>query len=694
MSFDFEQAHRRREQIKNNIEKSYNGNLTPLTDEELEKAANDFFEKGGKRAVIGEKRMFGGREYIKTAQGWKFHGKGGGKKAKQHQEDTLEHHRKAGTKHPHEESGEGGEKGGLEGAKKSVSDALVSRFTNSEDEGAHEKAEKAIKDYMKASGINPVHIDDEPIMEDEMFYNEDGDMSPKQAQSHVKNKVLPYLDRVIQAMKDDGLGMDERKETSAGQDKKTDFLVDFFGEDQIKEYKKGGWKKENRSELVDNIFEALHDDTNDMDEPDYFNDDESGAARPSSKDLERAAEKIADKILEGGEKKEKASKKKSEEKDESWKGTNVRDMSAKQLRAAADHFGISTEGMKLKDVRAAVLDKTVDSHLEGLKKKIETEKKDKLDSKTQSLVDHYDKWIESYVSSGWGTDEKSKKLLESNIKKFLKKDVEKMNDSKAGKTQISSSDINKAAKVIADKIINKTIERYGERKHDWADTEEGKVEANKQQLEYSFYELLNDENNREASNDLYTSVAKVLQDNGVRLFYSFDFAKDMMDHDPAFKVGKGESRDDIYKHVRKEIIPRIEEMAGFAKEFEESLPQNYEDRYIPSINSYIHEEDERKKARKQQDKIMKDAFGISGKGDFRDSKEFKEIDKNWDGKDASELKKIFEDKVNSVTKNKKYNELAVKDAVQVMMRDIVDRRSNQIKKDFFKKHPHKNFNSK
>ena len=470
MSFDFEHAHRRKEQIKNNIEKSYNGNLTPLTDEELEKAANDFFEKGGKRAVIGEKRMFGGREYIKTAQGWKFHGKGGGKKAKQHQEDSIEHHKKAGTKHPSEGGGDddGGKKDGLEGAKKSVSDALVSRFTNSEDEGAHENAEKAIKDYMKAAGINPVHIDKEPIMEDEMFYSEDGDMSPKQAQSHVKNKVLPYLDRVIQAMKDDGLGIDERKENEEGQQKATDFLVDFFGEDQINEYKKGGWTKEDRDELIDNIHDALHDDTNDMDEPDYFSDDESGLARPSYDQMKRAAEKIADKILEGKkEKKEKKSKKEDKDikgryslkqakkdikenfetylsepggvtseqlidtinnyfdakgvdlryknedsdkvfeemfpdddgyeiysapkaakmvrasvlpyldkkidehlnpKDESWKGTNVRDMSAKQLRAAADHFGISTEGMKLKDVRAAVLDKTVDSHLEKLKK--------------------------------------------------------------------------------------------------------------------------------------------------------------------------------------------------------------------------------------------------------------------------------------------------------------------------------------
>lgn len=53
----------------------------------LEKA-NDLLEKGGKRAVIGEKRMFGGRMYIKTTQGWKFYGKGGGKKAQEHSSST------------------------------------------------------------------------------------------------------------------------------------------------------------------------------------------------------------------------------------------------------------------------------------------------------------------------------------------------------------------------------------------------------------------------------------------------------------------------------------------------------------------------------------------------------------------------------------------------------------------------------
>lgn len=37
--------------------------------------------KGGKRAQIGEIRTFGGRRYIKTVDGWKFFGKGTGKKA-------------------------------------------------------------------------------------------------------------------------------------------------------------------------------------------------------------------------------------------------------------------------------------------------------------------------------------------------------------------------------------------------------------------------------------------------------------------------------------------------------------------------------------------------------------------------------------------------------------------------------------
>lgn len=38
-----------------------------------------------KRGVpIGTKKSFGGREYIKTASGWKYHGKGNGKKAQEH----------------------------------------------------------------------------------------------------------------------------------------------------------------------------------------------------------------------------------------------------------------------------------------------------------------------------------------------------------------------------------------------------------------------------------------------------------------------------------------------------------------------------------------------------------------------------------------------------------------------------------
>lgn len=46
----------------------------------LNKAEEVELEKGGQKATIGEKRMFAGREYIKTADGWKYHGKGAGTK--------------------------------------------------------------------------------------------------------------------------------------------------------------------------------------------------------------------------------------------------------------------------------------------------------------------------------------------------------------------------------------------------------------------------------------------------------------------------------------------------------------------------------------------------------------------------------------------------------------------------------------
>lgn len=70
-------------------------------------------EKGGKRAMIGEKRTFGGREYIKTSNGWKFHGKGAGSKAQEHAAGALEH-RVAGVSKHH-----------AEGKKKAIDDVTA-----------------------------------------------------------------------------------------------------------------------------------------------------------------------------------------------------------------------------------------------------------------------------------------------------------------------------------------------------------------------------------------------------------------------------------------------------------------------------------------------------------------------------------------------------------------------------------------
>lgn len=54
--------------------------MTPLEHQEILKAQiAESFEKGGKAAVIGEKRVFGGKDYIKTAKGWRPVGKNGGK---------------------------------------------------------------------------------------------------------------------------------------------------------------------------------------------------------------------------------------------------------------------------------------------------------------------------------------------------------------------------------------------------------------------------------------------------------------------------------------------------------------------------------------------------------------------------------------------------------------------------------------
>jgi hypothetical protein len=52
----------------------------------------DLIEKAGPRAVIGEKRIMGGREYIKTATGWKYHGKGTGTTAQSHVAAAGVHH--------------------------------------------------------------------------------------------------------------------------------------------------------------------------------------------------------------------------------------------------------------------------------------------------------------------------------------------------------------------------------------------------------------------------------------------------------------------------------------------------------------------------------------------------------------------------------------------------------------------------
>jgi len=96
-----EHVRQRQEDICKGISASIGG--AELSNTDLEKSVNDYFEKAGKKAVIGETRTFGGREYIKTSSGWKFHGKGTGKKAGEHRTAALGHHVEQGSRKQKEE---------------------------------------------------------------------------------------------------------------------------------------------------------------------------------------------------------------------------------------------------------------------------------------------------------------------------------------------------------------------------------------------------------------------------------------------------------------------------------------------------------------------------------------------------------------------------------------------------------------
>lgn len=89
--------HQHQALIREQIQKSYSSNTQQLSDQEVAESANVYFEKGGKKAVIGEIRTFGGRQYIKAHDGWKFHGKGTGVKAQEHKAAATSH---AGSSNP------------------------------------------------------------------------------------------------------------------------------------------------------------------------------------------------------------------------------------------------------------------------------------------------------------------------------------------------------------------------------------------------------------------------------------------------------------------------------------------------------------------------------------------------------------------------------------------------------------------
>lgn len=84
------------EQAMSLLAKAFDNDLITPEEYLLAQEQRDFLIKGKKStAVIGEKRTFGGREYIRTADGWKYYGKGTGSKAAEHEKATSKGKKKS-----------------------------------------------------------------------------------------------------------------------------------------------------------------------------------------------------------------------------------------------------------------------------------------------------------------------------------------------------------------------------------------------------------------------------------------------------------------------------------------------------------------------------------------------------------------------------------------------------------------------
>jgi hypothetical protein len=220
----------------------------------------DPLTKGGKRATLGEIRSFGGRDYIKTNDGWKFHGKGTGKKAQSHYMKTagqsIENHRKQVKENGIKELEEGkieihAKNGDNTGSRKNL-EQNVKAFPHQNDgtiklveilnpekqrftAGAHaimtgDRAEAAEK-----QGLGKIvgHYDSDHNFIEKKEDNSDFKLKEKQ---FLKNKKNTDKDRLkLQSMKDAVKKIDEVKDKVKKDSKsdKVEFSSDF--EEKLKE---------------------------------------------------------------------------------------------------------------------------------------------------------------------------------------------------------------------------------------------------------------------------------------------------------------------------------------------------------------------------------------------------------------------------------------------------------------------------
>lgn len=179
-------------------------------------------------AAIGTRKTFGGREYIKTDEGWRYVGKGGGKKAKEH----VSKHSKTSTPDPSNNSSKQSseaskEKKSVEDHAKEASTKDLERFMQSgKDEELKQVAKQELENRKREEGGQE---DDSKNSEESS--NQDSDQDYSEQESKSLPNIESEQDSETLSEKDGASKLNEKKEGFSVKD--TDTLTSTSDEEEV-----------------------------------------------------------------------------------------------------------------------------------------------------------------------------------------------------------------------------------------------------------------------------------------------------------------------------------------------------------------------------------------------------------------------------------------------------------------------------